>query len=305
MGHPLRMYEPNVVYEVTIRTIQSRYLLRPSEKCNEIIIGVIGRACELYPSVRIHGVQVLSTHFTWLVSAADPEQIARFFGFVNGEVSFRVGRLHDWPGKMWGRRIRPLAVLGEAAQIARLEHLLAQGTKENLVESPRQWPGVNSARALLDGKPLRGTWFHMDAYTNARERGEKVTPYDFSIDYEVHLDKLPCWEHLSDAEHRKCIEGLVRRIERSATAARQGRRVVGVRRILATDPHFRPDNEDESPAPPCHASSPREKEVYMSKYETFVAIFRRAAMRLRAGALDTLFPPYSFPPGRPFVQSTA
>jgi hypothetical protein len=40
--------------------------------------------------------------------------------------------------------------------VGRLRYLLAHGVKENLVERAVDWPGVNSVRAILEGKPLVG-----------------------------------------------------------------------------------------------------------------------------------------------------
>lgn len=44
----------------------------------------------------------------------------------------------------------------DAAQIERLQYVLAQSVKEGLVERVRKWPGVHSAAALLDGATLTG-----------------------------------------------------------------------------------------------------------------------------------------------------
>ena len=47
--------------EVTTRTIQSRFLLRPSAELNDLILGVIGRASFLY-DVDVHAFVVLMDH---------------------------------------------------------------------------------------------------------------------------------------------------------------------------------------------------------------------------------------------------
>ena len=69
MGHPLRIYYPGVVYEVTARCLQRRFLLRPGTEANAIIVGVFGRALELFPSVRLHGLGFQSNHYHALISA--------------------------------------------------------------------------------------------------------------------------------------------------------------------------------------------------------------------------------------------
>jgi hypothetical protein len=54
--------EGGALVEVTLRTIQSRLLLRPGPAVNEIILGVLGRAQRLY-GVRCCSVVFLSNHY--------------------------------------------------------------------------------------------------------------------------------------------------------------------------------------------------------------------------------------------------
>ena len=54
--------EDGALVEVSCRTIQSRYLLRPCPALNEIILGILGRAQRLYP-VQICGFVFLSNHY--------------------------------------------------------------------------------------------------------------------------------------------------------------------------------------------------------------------------------------------------
>jgi len=73
---PLRhVTREKCLLEVTVRTIQARFLLRPSVALNEIILGVLGRA------QRLHGVEIvafcfLSGHFHMLVLVNDAKQLS-------------------------------------------------------------------------------------------------------------------------------------------------------------------------------------------------------------------------------------
>lgn len=46
MARDLRYVPPGSLVEVTCRTIQGRFLLRPSRELNEIVYGILGRAAE-------------------------------------------------------------------------------------------------------------------------------------------------------------------------------------------------------------------------------------------------------------------
>ena len=142
MARPLRFILPRQMVEVTVRTVQSRYLLRPSAALNAAILAVLGRALHLY-DVDLHGFAVLSNHVHYLLSSADGRELARFMQFVNCNVSRAVGRLHDWRGPAWERRYRAIPVVDEPSQVARLRYLLGQGCAEGLVSRPVDWPATS------------------------------------------------------------------------------------------------------------------------------------------------------------------
>src|SRR5262249_10817899 len=52
------------LFEVTVRTVQARFLLRPSVALNEIILGVLGRAQRIYGAgAEICAFAFVSNHF--------------------------------------------------------------------------------------------------------------------------------------------------------------------------------------------------------------------------------------------------
>ena len=67
------------------------------------------------------------------------------------------------------------------------------------------------------------------------------------------------------------------------------------------DPHDRPKRSKRSPAPFFHAVSARVRDELWEGYRWFVAAFRDAAEKLRAGDRNVSFPAGSFPPALPFV----
>jgi hypothetical protein len=200
MGHPLRWFLPHVIYETTIRTIQGRFLLRPSSLSRRIILGVLGRAQLLYPSVRLYAFAYLSNHAHLLVPADDGQYLAAFLGFVNGNVAREMGRLHDWRGPLWGRRHRPIPIRDDDALMDRLRYVIAQGAKEGLVSSPRDWPGASAVPGLLGDMTLEGTWYDRSRETRARRRGQDPVAESFSSTYVVRLTPIPRWSALEPRE---------------------------------------------------------------------------------------------------------
>ena len=141
----LRGLVENRLVEITTHTFQGRYLLRPSDEVNRTILGVLGRA-QRRTEIDLCAFTFLSNHYHRLVVPESTKQLSDFMGFVNGNIARKVGRLHDWRGKLWDRRYQHLIVSDEpAAQIRRLSYLLSQGVKEGLVRHPEDWPGVHTA----------------------------------------------------------------------------------------------------------------------------------------------------------------
>jgi len=119
--------EGGSLVEVTVRTAQSRLLLRPSPVLNEIVLGVFGRAQRLY-GVRVHFLICLSNHWHGLASVDDALQLSRFMQYVNSNLAREVNRLVKSSGPFWSTRYRAILVsMEEAAQVDRLRYLLSNG----------------------------------------------------------------------------------------------------------------------------------------------------------------------------------
>jgi REP element-mobilizing transposase RayT len=133
------MSQPHVLFEVTIRTIQGRFLLRPSKKLNELILGVIGRGLDLYPGVRLYVFKIASNHIHLILSAPDQKTLSRFMNYINSNIAREAGRLHHWKDKFWSRRYRAIPILDDESLMRRVRYVLSHGCKEGLVSNPLQW----------------------------------------------------------------------------------------------------------------------------------------------------------------------
>jgi REP element-mobilizing transposase RayT len=305
MGRHIR-YLPNEgsgLVEVTCRTVQGRFLLTPSTELNEIILGALGRAQELYP-VDICAFAFASNHFHLLLRVESTHRLAAFMGHFNSNLAREAGRLVHWREKFWGRRYRAIPISEEeAAQAERLGYILAHGVKEGLVEYLKDWPGVSAVRALLGEETLEGLWFDRTREHLARRRGIAFERLDFATLYRLHLAPLPCWAHLSAEEYRKRIAEMIEEIEGRAALQRQlrGLPAKGPTAVLAQEPQAAPERLKKSPAPLFHAASRRVRRELYEGYKYFIAAFRDAAARLRAGEPNVVFPSGSFPPAAPWV----
>jgi len=304
MARKLRFIpDPHTLVSITGRTIQGRFLFKPGSAFNDRLLGILGRAQRRH-NLTLISISVLSNHFHILAVPESTKQLAAFMRDLKSKLARETNRLTGWSGPVFERRYEMTVVTGEeAAQIERLEYVLAQSVKEGLVERVREWPGVHSAAALIDGTPLVGHWFDRTREYAARNQREEITPLQFTTEEAVILSQIPCWAHLPSEVYRARVAGLVERIETEAALARslQGTSVLGVEAILEKDPQHRPAAIDASPAPLVHAATKAARKAFYDAYAWFVATFREAAERLRQGDRTAPFPGGSFPPALPFV----
>src|SRR5947199_1502433 len=295
--------DEGALVEVTCRALHSRLLFRPSSEVNQIVLGALARAKRRY-GVRVCFVVCASNHLHLLLGVDDAQQLARFMGYFGSKLAKEIGRLTGWTQKVFGRRYQAIVVSEEeAAQLDRLRYGLAHGAKEDLVERPRDWPGVHAVRALLEGEVLEGLWFDRTQEYLARRRGEKFDSLHFATRETLELDPLPCWKHLPEPERRQRVAALVEDIELEAATRRKktGVRPRGPAAILAQNPTREPEKTKKSPAPAFHAASKAVRRELWNAYALFVAAYRDAAEKLKAGIRDVIFPRGSFPPSLPFV----
>jgi hypothetical protein len=304
MARKLRFVpEGGALVEVTCRTLHGRLLLRPSLELNEIIGGILGRAQRLYP-VRIFNHVWASNHYHLVLWVENARRLAQFVGYLNSNLAREVSRLTGWSGKIWERRYQAILISEEeAAQVERFAYVLSHGVKENLVASLEEWPGVHAVRQLLGGEPLTGYWFDRTQEYAARRRQEHDR-LEYATFETVVLSPLPCWEHLAPEAYRERVAGLVGTIEEAAAAKRKrtGAGPFGREAILAQHPHTRPERIKRSYAPRFHAATKAARRFFYEMYSEFIAAYRTAAEKLRAGDLAPGFPVGSFPPALQFVS---
>ncbi len=304
MGRRIRFIpEEGGMVEVTCRTIQGRYLMRPSPECRDIILGILARAKNRYKP-RLHGYAFLSNHYHLLLSVRDAQQLARFMQYLNSNIARKIGPRVDWRNSFWSRRYQAVPVSQEdAAQIGRLRYILSQGAKEGLVASPLDWPGPHCARVLLKDQTFSGHWFDQTQEYSARQRGKPFDKNEFATLETASLDPLPCWNFTPAARRREYIQELVTEIER--TCMKDNPSPQDHLDPTRTDPHAKPADFRPSPAPFAHCASKRVRRELWNAYHWFLASYRDASEKFRDGDLSVPFPEGCFPPPPSFLSPIA
>jgi REP element-mobilizing transposase RayT len=297
MAYPVRHFEPQTIYFVTSRTLQSRFLMAPSDKTNELIGGILARAvrqCE----VELFAYVFTSNHFHAMVRAPSAIAMSQFMQRLQSNIAVKVGRLVDWRGRFFARRYSAEPIVDEGAQVERLGYILSHGVKEGLVSEVRKWPGLSCAQALLVGGVVS-----IHRWRNWTRRWTMEVDDDVKVDRfaeecpseseSLVLTPLPCWAGLSAAQRGGLAAQLVANID--ATGLDENL-VLGAENIVAQDPQDRPRRTNHSPRPKAHAST---KALWISavrRYRAFLAAFRQASERWLSGVFDAEFPLHCFRP---------
>ena len=301
MAELIRYIEPNSFVEVTTTTLWNRYLFRPSPKANKIILGVFGKAQRKY-ELTICDLKVMSSHYHMLAVPRDHAQLSAFLCFVNTNLSKELGELHGIKGPKLQRFHAVPVSDEEEIQVERLKYLISNSVKEDLVERPERWPGVQGVTAAsVEGR--RGRWYNRTREHAERQRGHKVDPEELATDEQVEYSPIPCWAHLPEAEIRRRVADLVEQVvgEGARERERTGSKVLGIEAILAMDPLSSPETVEKSPQPRFHAYRDTVRRLMWEAYSLVLSAFREAAEKLKAGDRNAVFPEGTFPPGLPFV----
>ena len=254
--------DPHRVVDLTSRTLHGRYLMPPGEKVNARILGVVGRAQRLY-KIQLHAFIFMSNHKHIMATAPSVEHMARFEGYLKANIAKELGRLHNWKEKFWGRRYQSISInFTEHDLEKRFLYILENGCKEGLVDSPLDWPGVTSARALYDGQwTIPCNWYDRTAQYRASQRG---VDEEVLIKETVRLTPLPFLQERSPEEQRAYYVNAVRDIERKTKEMHQknGTSSMGARAIRRLKPYSKPKAFKATPAPLFHAANRRSTWIF-------------------------------------------
>jgi REP element-mobilizing transposase RayT len=296
MAYPVRHFEPQTIFFITSRTIQSRFLMAPSDKTNELIGGILARAVRQC-QVELFAYVFTSNHFHLMVRAPSATAMSRFMQRLQSNIAVKVGRLVGWRGRFFARRYSAEPIVDEGAQVERLTYILSHGVKEGLVSRCRQWPGLSCAQALLEeGRASQHRWRNWTRRWEM-EVDDKVSVDRFSEECPSETEKLelaplPCWEALTPAERSSRVAKLVADID----AAAPNRTTNNTRHITAQDPHGSPLRTNHTPRPKAHASTKQLWTEAVRRYRCFLSAFRQASRDWLSGVFDVEFPPHCFRP---------
>ncbi|MBI4616691.1 MAG: transposase [Planctomycetes bacterium] len=293
VSYPIREILPDRYYLLTCRTQEQMFLLRPSLEVDKIIAEWLIRAQRRYGIV-IYAFINMSSHWH-LVCRSPGANVDQFVREFQGLLARFVNKHWKRSGTVFPRRYSLEPIQDDEKLIERIVYVLTNPAKANLVDSIDNWPGLSSAPESLHRQSRTFCIFARTAWHKAGRPDDKKPFQEF---VRLEVAPPPGWEHLRPAECARRLRELVYAREEELRRERkaQGKKVLGVRRILQASPTDRSAHPKKSPRPLCHASTRELWDEYRAHYAQFLELYRIASKRYRDGETDVAFPPGSFPP---------
>ena len=307
-----------MLYHIMSKTADGRFFLTPKPGIRPLCAGVVGKAQERYPMVRLYAYAFMSNHIHLMLAGASVD-IADFMAYVKREISRRIGIKYSVKGPKWQSRYTSTALPTAQSREQCLKYILAQGVKENLVAHPLDWPGLHCAKALSTGKQDQGQWLDSTAYKRKkREQARRPTPKkvrkaNYYEKVSIKLSPLPHWEELPKKETQKRINELIDSMTQEACEKRRETqtRVLGVKKVIQASicQRVSPPNppwwkERRRQITAWAKSRANETLAYLNLYYEFQEAFRLASHRFN-NDLKAEFPRGAWIPIRYFPALSA
>ena len=288
------------VVEITARTAQEQFLLRPDPEASGIIAGVLARAANRY-GVALYGHTVPSNHFHVLIGVRSARQMKQFMNYFMGNCARKINILRKRSGPFWHRRYTHIEVApDEESLVARLDYLLQHGVKEGLVRSPLDWPGLHCAHQLASSDwTVRGHWDDLTKKFRLEQAGKTVQDAEIRTEETVELQPLPCWED----KPREWIVQWVRERIAQIVEMFADKKPVGANRVVSQPWSTSPRRSKRTYATQFHCKDPTMRHEWRLLYRQFVRAFRLAAGALAVAGDEFGFPAGAFPPAAEFIDA--
>jgi hypothetical protein len=268
MSQP-RQVLPGQFYLITRRCAQRQFLLRPDDATNNAYVYCLAEAAQRFEIDVLTTTAESNHHHTPIFDRRGryPAFIEHFHKMLARSQNALRGR---WENFWAAEEPCVTRLLDRETVIAKLVYVAANPVKDGLVERVHHWPGVNTYRNLLSGRPLRAK----------RPRHFFRSPGPMPEEVELHLTIPPELGPAEEviAEVRAGVEAVER--EAAAERARTGKRVLGRRRILEQSWKDCPTTIEPRRNPrPRFAGRLVERVVALLDYRAFLADYREARKR--------------------------
>ncbi|MCP4601922.1 MAG: hypothetical protein GY847_15645 [Proteobacteria bacterium] len=310
MGDRPRWIKADTVYSEVQRTVDRQFLFKPDEPIRQIIGAAAGRALKKNP-VLIYWLDFNINHKQNGIAPVsdDPKHIkayAKFHQMFNSLLARMINKFLGREGALFSTRNRSTEVLDDMSLEQQLFYAVTNPVKDGLVERVAHWKGFSSYKQLATGEIETFHYIDWTAWHKAGGKKGKKKPEQFMRTVTVELTPLPAWQHMPAHKRQAYFRREVRKLEQHfrEQREREGRSVIGKRKLEKIDPRERPKNPPvRTRKPICHASNKAAADEYKESLRAFLDQYLYASEMWQRGALEVEFPSGSFRP--PDIRAVA
>jgi len=272
-----RLVLPGTTYLITRRCTQRQFLLRPSEKTNQLLhylLAVAAQRC----GIQLHSYCILSNHLHFILTDPDA-RLPAFMQYFNELAARGLNFLLGHREALWAPNSYNAIPLAAPEDVLRKAvYVLANPVSAGLVRKAGEWPGLWSAPERVGGEALRvarPTFFF-------NQKGKMPKEVDLRL-------SIPPGFASAEEFRERLLDGLR---EREAEEDVPGRRFRGVAAVLAQDPMGSPPTQEERRpfTPKVTALSKDKRKALLKRLREFWNAYREAWEARRRGAFATVFP---------------
>jgi REP element-mobilizing transposase RayT len=275
-----RQILPGRFFKITRRCTQRQFLLRPDDETNNAFVYCLAEAAARFGTEVIASSAQSNHHHTDLF--ARDGRVVEFMEHFHKMMAKCMNALRGRWENFWSCEEASVVHLVDRSDVVdKVVYTLSNPVKDGLVDTVAHWPGVNTLKNLLTGKPLRATrpkhFFREDGVMPAEVTLHLTIPRELG-DPDVFRSEVR--KGVVAVEEQK-------RQERAET----GRRVVGRARILRQSWRDSPTSHEPRRTlnPRVAARSKWHRIEALQRNKAFVAEYKAARLDWLAG-ISVVFP---------------
>jgi REP element-mobilizing transposase RayT len=306
------MHAEDAYHFVTNRCEHEQFLMLPTKEINEIILNWLVKAHALHGTgIEIYAFVFLSNHFHMLLKDTCGN-LARFMCYFQANVAKEINQHLGRAGKFFAREYDDVIVEGDDSFLNRYAYVMGNAVKAGLVDTSKEWPGLNSLHHTLSDDSYKVTVLNKTKLHNARRNGKNVDISKYMESFEMTLATPPMWHNKPLVERRTQIKELLKSAEHEYHARREYKPALGAQKVLLQKHTDRPSNPARSPRFKFFCLDPARTNELKEIYREFVGAYRQrwglftnAARKGRSPTIE--WPLFSYPPSSwtPILQVAA
>jgi hypothetical protein len=296
MAKERTIQHPDAVYVVSNRTIEGKAFMRPDRQVNAIIERTLAWAVDKH-CIELFGFLFEADQFAMVLSAPhlNREKFMQDFQSVVGrELKDYIGRTEKG---FWAGPYDDELVLDEVSVAEEVVEILCGPCKLELVDHPRDWPGVSSWRLHEHGSSIFRQREDRRRFWELRQKHPEMSETKASrlatVTYELSLMPLP------EAEAGKCpdiCEMIEARIDDQRSSEQSS---LGAEQVAKWNPHRKPPRRRRRRRRRCITRCKVRLERHIEYRRDLNHQYVRARGRLQRGDPEPNFPFGMIPPHRP------